>query len=257
VRVRVRFAKTGKLRFISAIDLGRVWERALRKADLPIAYSEGFSPHPKLSFGDALPLGFASVAEFAELTFGGPIDIVRMIGRVNQSFPDGMAVLDAVEVGEGDRRLGKLLQASLWGLDYRTPAGLAVAVAALPDDAPLLVQRERKGEPVTTDLRRPLAGIAVHGQQIRAVLRHPGFTPGEEDGDVPPRADDLHSLLGLLEPPTLITRLAQGQVSTTIPGVDDALRDTTEPLVPGAVSDDASAPAASAQSPAIHEEHAP
>jgi radical SAM-linked protein len=47
LRIRARYGKTGKLRFVSAIDLGRLWERALRKADLPIAYSEGFSPHPR------------------------------------------------------------------------------------------------------------------------------------------------------------------------------------------------------------------
>ena len=59
MRLRVRYRKQGRLRFIGAIDVGRVWERALRRADLPIAYSEGFSPHPKVSFTDALPLGYA------------------------------------------------------------------------------------------------------------------------------------------------------------------------------------------------------
>src|SRR5690606_33621749 len=58
MRVRARYAKEGRLRFGSAIDLGRIWERALRKADLPIGYSEGFTPHPKVSFPDALPLGY-------------------------------------------------------------------------------------------------------------------------------------------------------------------------------------------------------
>ncbi|HUG86185.1 MAG TPA: TIGR03936 family radical SAM-associated protein [Euzebya sp.] len=234
MRVRVRFAKTGKLRFISAIDLGRVWERALRKADLPIAYSEGFSPHPKVSFGDALPLGYASLAEFAELTFGGDMDLHVICQRVNRAFPTGLEVLDARVSGDGDRRLGKLLQASLWTLDYASGDGLAAAVAALPDPGPLLVQRERKGETITTDLRPPLAGIAAHGAQIRVILRHPGFIPDHPEGGAAPRADDIHTILGLAHPPTLITRLAQGRVSPTIPGVDDALRDTTEPLVPGA-----------------------
>ncbi|CAN5353816.1 TIGR03936 family radical SAM-associated protein [soil metagenome] len=234
MRTRVRFGKTGKLRFISAIDLGRVWERALRKANLPIAYSEGFSPHPKVSFGDALPLGYASVAEFAELTFGGPLDLDVMRTRLNAAFPAGLEVLDAVECGEGERRLGKLLQASLWTLDYPTADGLADAIAALPADGPLLVERERKGEMITADLRPPLAGIAAHGNQIRAVIRHPGFIPDIPEGGSAPRADDIHTALGLTHRPTLITRLAQGRVSPTTAGVDDALRDTTEPLVPGA-----------------------
>ncbi len=232
MRVRVRFAKAGKLRFISAIDLGRVWERALRKADLPIAYSEGFSPHPKVSFGDALPLGYASTAEFAELTFGGTLDLDVMTARLNASFPTGLEVLDAMEFVEGGKRLGKLLQASLWTLDYPSAEGLEAAVAALPADGPLPVERERKGEMVTADLRPPLAGIAAAGTQIRAIVRHPGFIPGASEGGVAVRADDIHTALGISQRPTLITRLAQGQVADTIPGVTDALRDTVEPLWP-------------------------
>jgi radical SAM-linked protein len=236
VRARVRVAKAGKLRFISAIDLGRVWERALRKADLAIAYSEGFSPHPKVSFGDALPLGYASVAEFAELTFTGPVDLPDMAMRLNAAFPEGLEVLDAVETGEGDRRLGKLLQASLWTIDYPSADGVAEAVAALPPDGPLEVQRDRKGEMVTTDLRPPLVGIAAVGAQVRAVVRHPGFIPDTDPSGAAVRAEDIHAVLGIDQRPALITRLAQGLAVTDPPGVADALRDTAVALVPGPVA---------------------
>ncbi|MGI9016166.1 MAG: TIGR03936 family radical SAM-associated protein [Euzebya sp.] len=236
MRVRVKFAKAGKLRFISAIDLGRVWERALRKADLPIAFSEGFSPHPKISFGDALPLGFASVAEFAELAFGGPVNLADMTTRLNRAFPEGIDVLDAVEVGEGARRLGKLLQASMWVLEYSDTAVATDAVAALPPDGPLLVQRDRKGELVTADLRPPLAGIAVVDGRVRAIIRHPGFIPDTPEGGVAVRADDIHTALGLSDPPTVITRVAQGRVADHTAGVLDALRDSIEPLRPDSSS---------------------
>ena len=73
-RLRVRYTKLGRVRFLSARDLTSVWERALRRAELPIAYSEGFSPHPKVSFPDALPVGYASTGEYAELTFAAEID---------------------------------------------------------------------------------------------------------------------------------------------------------------------------------------
>lgn len=237
MRVRVRFAKAGKLRFISAIDLGRVWERALRKADLPIAYSEGFSPHPKVSFGDALPLGFASTAEFCELTFAGPVDLADMAARLDAAFPDGIAVVDAVEAVEGDMRLGKLLQASLWELTYPSPEGLVEAVDALPADGPLPVQRMKKDELVTADLRPALVGIVADGARVRATVRHPGFIPGDHvaggSGGAAVRADDIHTLLGLDAPPTVITRLVQGRVDDSTAGVADALRGTVEPLRPG------------------------
>jgi radical SAM-linked protein len=240
VRVRVRFAKAGKLRFISAIDLGRVWERALRKAALPIAYSEGFSPHPKVGFGDALPLGYASAAEFAELTFTGPVDPADVAARLDAAFPPGLSILDAVESLDGDVRLGRLLQASLWALDYPDAFGVADAVAALPAEGPLEVRRDRKGELVTVDLRPALLGLVAEGAQVRAVVHHPGALDqgGRPSADGPTaavRAEDLHAVLGLPRPPVLITRLAQGRATTTPPGVADALRDTTTPLAAAAV----------------------
>ena len=66
-RLRVRFAKHGKVRFTSHRDVARVWERALRRVALPVAYSEGFSPRPRLSFGLALPTGCASVGEYLDI----------------------------------------------------------------------------------------------------------------------------------------------------------------------------------------------
>ena len=66
-RVRFRYSKAGKVRFCSHRDLARVWERALRRARLPVAYSEGFSPRPKLSFGLALSTGYESVAEYVDV----------------------------------------------------------------------------------------------------------------------------------------------------------------------------------------------
>lgn len=241
VRVRVRFAKTGKVRFISAIDLGRVWERALRKADLPIAYSEGFHPHPKVSFGDALPLGLASTAEFAELVFAGPIPLSDMTVALNGAFPDGIDVLDAVEVGEGQRRLGKLLQASLWSLRYRDADGLDCAAARLAGDAPLMVQRRRKQQVETIDIRPALAAVAVAGDELRAITHHPGFVPPDrlaaDDANGPSvRPDDIHSASGHPAAPVLITRIAQGRAAlggdpTDPVGIDDALRGTRTPLL--------------------------
>ncbi|MBA2529831.1 MAG: DUF2344 domain-containing protein, partial [Euzebyales bacterium] len=129
-RIRLRYAKAGKARFISAIDLGRVWARALRRADLPIAYSEGFSPHPKVSFPDALPLGYASTGEYAELTFAAPIPVAPGMAALDAAFPDGIRVLTAVAVADGDPKLASLLRASAWDLDYPDGAVLPHAVAA-------------------------------------------------------------------------------------------------------------------------------
>lgn len=221
MRVRARYAKSGKLRFISAIDLGRVWERSLRLADLPIAYSEGFSPHPKVSFPDALPLGYASTGEYAELTFAAPVVVDTAVKALNSAFPAGLEVLQAVPVADGDPKLAKLLQASTWDLRYEDvadPTHLLDAVAALRAADEILVERQRKGEPVTVDMRPAVAEISASptppGVTVRVTLHHVDHLPP----GAPPvalRPSEVHAGLEAVRPglpdPALISRLAQGR----------------------------------------------
>jgi radical SAM-linked protein len=218
-KIRGRYTKTGKLRFVSAIDLGRIWERALRRADLPIAYSEGFTPHPKVSFPDALPLGYASTGEYVELTFAVPVDVERLTATVNPAFPDGIALISAVAVPAGKSRLAKLLRASLWQLDYpqaAAPAGLAQALSAAMAADRLRVERERKGEVSTVDLRPTIHDLFQTDRTVRAVLHHsePQCRPSELH-------QALAGLVGGLPEPSLVTRVAQGQPADS--GLSEAL----------------------------------
>lgn len=210
MRVRARYAKAGKLRFVSAIDLGRIWERALRKANLPIAYSEGFTPHPKVSFPDALTLGYASIGEYVELTFAGRIDLPHAIEAFNRTAPEGLTVLSAAEVGDGAPRLGKWLRASAWDLRYSEgdAVELTNAVSALAHADRLPVERDRKGEVTRHDLRPALHGIASRELVVRAILHHT---------QPPMRPSEVHQALrtvtspGAVSEPRLVIRIAQGQ----------------------------------------------
>lgn len=229
MRVRVRYAKTGKVRFVSAIDMGRIWERALRRADLPIAYSEGYSPHPKVSFPDALPLGYASTGEYAELTFAGPFDLPPAVAALNDALPTGMDLLAARVVADGDPRLSRWLRASVW--DLAVDGVDAAALQALADDLDgadeIVVERDRKGEITPTDIRPSLVSIASAGHLVRAVLTHvePPTRPSELllalTGAARRRLSDLPEL-------ALATRVAQGH--PTDDGVTEALTGT---FVPG------------------------
>jgi radical SAM-linked protein len=232
-RVRARYAKTGKLRFVSAIDLGRVWERSLRRADLPIAYSEGFSPHPKVSFPDALPLGYASTGEYVELIFAGPVEVAPAMAALNAAFPAGARILDAVPVEEGAPKLSKWLRASLWHLQYPAavdPTVLARAVDAARAADALPVDRERKGDVIRVDLRPALHDISSDGHQVAAVLHHV---------EPPVRPTEVHLALAAalgapvvdLEDPALVTRVAQGAPAPG--GLTEALSGTLLPTVSG------------------------
>ncbi len=225
-RIRVRYSKTGKLRFISAIDLGRIWERSLRRAQLPIAYSEGFSPHPKVSFTDALPLGYASTGEYAELTFAGPIPLQPAITALNAAFPEGIAVRRAVAVADGDPKLATWLLASCWDVAYPTGADLTAAVAATGQAESLPIARERKGEPVTVDLRPAIHQISVHGARVRVTLHHLQVPVRPTEVDLALRSTDP-----ALPPPALVVRVAQGR--PVAEGLVEALSgELIEPLHP-------------------------
>lgn len=128
-RYRIRWTKQGRVRFVSARDLSAVWERALRRADLPIAYSEGFSPHAKVSFPDALSVGYTSTGEYAELTFVAPLQAERDLAALSAALPDGMDITTYLEVPDGAPKLAKMLPATLWEL--RWPAVDAAELSAL------------------------------------------------------------------------------------------------------------------------------
>src|ERR671916_1933659 len=95
-RVRLRFAKRGRLRFLSHRDVARSFERAVRRAGVPVSYSHGFSPHPRLSWIGAAPTGAASEAEYLEIGLTRPVDPGELAAALDAALPDGLDVLAAV-----------------------------------------------------------------------------------------------------------------------------------------------------------------
>ena len=99
----VRYAKRGKMRFASHRDVARAFERGVRKAGLPIAYSAGFTPHPKISYPGGAPTGVASEAEYLSLALTERQAETQVGQRLNAALPDGIDVIDVTEdaVGAG------------------------------------------------------------------------------------------------------------------------------------------------------------
>lgn len=253
-RIRVRWTKRGRVKYVSARDLSSVWERALRRADLPIAYSEGFTPHAKVSFPDALPVGYASTGEYAELTFAAPIVPERDLARLSRALPEGMDVLTYLEVPDGAPKLARMLRATLWELVW--PAVDAAELTelltargrALRSAGHVEVIRHRPDGDRTIDVRPavlllaaatrhadPSSGDGAH-TVLRAVLRNDGPTVRPTDllsalggdGGCTPGAgapDDVD-----IAAPTRITRVAQGEASDA--GLREALTGELEHLVP-------------------------
>ncbi len=100
MRVRITFSKQGALRYTGHLDLHKLWERAARRADLPLSYSQGFHPQPRISLAAALPLGFSSRAEVMDIRLNGDLALEEISARLKENLPAGMQVLKLENVDE-------------------------------------------------------------------------------------------------------------------------------------------------------------
>ena len=224
-KLRVRYAKRGRLRFSSTRDFQRALERALRRAGVPMAFSAGFHPHPKVSYANAAPTGTASEAEYFEISVTERVDPQSVRRALDEALPEGLDVLEVVEATPG--ALADRLQASDWVLDF---AGVPVEQLQRAADTFLAQERAEvtrmfKTGAKTFDVRAAVVSLVAQQSRrpgcaiLRVVVRH--ATPAV-------RPDDILTALRAatdLEPPTppLVTRLAQGPLQTATAGVADPL----------------------------------
>jgi radical SAM-linked protein len=92
MRIRILFAKTEAMRFTGHLDLHKAWERTFRRAGLPLAYTQGFSPHPRLNLASALPLGFTGEAELLDAWLETELRVDLILNKLNQSCPPGIQI---------------------------------------------------------------------------------------------------------------------------------------------------------------------
>lgn len=107
--IRVRFTKTGYLKFLSHLDLVRLFTRSFSKAELPVKFTEGFNPHPRFSIGNPLSLGIESTAEYMEIEFTEEINPEMVMSRLNEVLPEGIKIIEAVE-SDGKASLTSLIR---------------------------------------------------------------------------------------------------------------------------------------------------
>jgi radical SAM-linked protein len=222
-RLRVRYAKRGRLRFTSHRDFSRAFERAVFRARLPMAYSSGFNPHPRISYAGAAPTGSASEAEYLELALAEVVDPAAVHAALDEVMPDGLDIVEVVEApGKG---LTDLLQASRWRIALPVPVAEAEAAATafLAEDEVLVHRMTKKGMR-DFDSRAAVLSLVVapdeQGARLDLVLRH--LEPAVRPDDVLSGLASLHGL-DLVGVP-LLTRLAQGPLDPETGEIGDPLR---------------------------------
>ena len=221
-RIRLRYAKRGPLRFTSHRDFARAFERALRRAAVPIAFSQGFTPHPKISYASAAPTGVGSEAEYLEIGLQAEVDPGQLRVALDAALSPGLDILDAVIAGPGS--LADRIDASHWRLELPgvEPEVAEKAVAAFLGAAEVLVERMTKQGRRSFDARvavtrcvvadapdLPSEAVAVPCAIIDLVVRQ--VTPAVRPDDV---LSGLRVVAGLEPPvPPRVTRLAQGMLT--------------------------------------------
>ena len=164
-RIRIRFTETGKVRFVSHRDVARLFERALRKLRLPVAYSEGFSPRPKLSFGLALTVAHESEAEYLDVELTEPPDVDGLPEALSAALPVGLDVVGVAELEPGADSLQQAILSCNWRIEVlgAPPARVAAAVADALAASELPLERVRKGKTAVTDVRPAILELEVVG----------------------------------------------------------------------------------------------
>lgn len=175
--VRLRYAKCGKVRFLGHRDVARVLERAFRVAQLPLAFTEGFSPRPKVSFGLALPIGYESVAEYLDVQLTGAVDLDVLPASLTAALPDGLAVTGAGALADRAPALQEAVTSVVWSVGVRGADGEPLDQPALSDlvagalaSATLPTVRRRKGREEVEDVRPVIRSIDVDGTTLTMEL---------------------------------------------------------------------------------------
>ena len=216
-RLRIRYAKRGRLRFASHRDLARALEGALRRAGVPMEFSAGFSPHPKISYVGAAPTGAASEAEYLEIGLAEARDPEAVRAALDAALPEDVAVLECVEAVAGTGSLAERIDASVWRVELPGVglADLAPAVDRFLGSDVVTVAKRTKNGLRDVDARAAVTSAAA-GEEAGCAILHVvvrQVTPAVRPDDV---LAALAAVADLRPPlPPRAVRAAQGRLDDT------------------------------------------
>jgi radical SAM-linked protein len=173
-RFRITFAKKSQVKYISHLDTVLAWERALRRAQIPLAYSQGFNPRPKIQVASGLPLGTTGSAEILDIIVTDPVDPAAALARIAASLPDGLAIRSIDAVPLKTPSLQSLLRRANYRVTVETElssAELVRRIETLLNADKVIQTRRRKRRNEEFDLRPWLHALRLEAvQDGQAVL---------------------------------------------------------------------------------------
>ena len=181
-RLRLTFAKKREIKYIAHLDLVLVWERALRRAQIPLAYSEGFNPRPKIQFASGLPLGTAGSAEIVDIIVTKPIDPDKALNRIKATLPPGVDIHTIEEVPLKSPALQPLVRQAEYQVVVETAlsaAELNQRIEAILTADKLIQTRQRKKQLEEIDLRPWLYELRLESMAANQAHLHMRLTAGQ------------------------------------------------------------------------------
>lgn len=206
--MRLTFSTAKTLAYVSVLDLGRLWERALRRAGIPLRYSQGFNPRPKLQFAAPLPTGCGSEAEWLDIWLETPWDAAAIAAALEGQLPPDLRVVRVEAAPENAPALSEQLEAVTYRVLLRevNAAAVEAACAALLEEETALRPKRGRRSRQHYDLRQLIEALAIEPapapwslalvMQLRAQAGATG------------RPDEVLSALGFEDAPRRCTRTA-------------------------------------------------
>jgi radical SAM-linked protein len=206
-RYRITFTRDKTIRFVGHLDLAKTWERVLRRADLPLAYSQGFHPLPKITFASALPVGCTSEAEVMDVVLAEQLDPLEVMRRLSLALPSGMTVTSVVEAPLQSPALQATLRWAEYLMTIETDEtrdqvqSRLSALLAMPS-----LVRERRGK--SYDLRPLVLSLSVESAQPSSIQVAVRLLADANAGTG--RPDEVLAALGWADAPAHIHRRQLG-----------------------------------------------
>jgi len=171
-RIRVRFEKTGRMRFLSHLEQQTLFIRAVGRAGIPIRYSQGYHPHPKFSFATALSVGVESHAEYMDFEVDSGFSAAQLQEALNGTLPEGMRIIEAAEIPMRSPSLSVIMERVRYRVTLPEPLAVALPekVAAYLALESFPLRREKRGKVVEFDLRHETYELSSAGCVLEMVV---------------------------------------------------------------------------------------
>ncbi len=170
MKLLLRLEKGEKVKYISHLDMQRLFQRALRRAKLPCAYSQGFNPHMLVSFACALPVGVCSKAEYAEVVLERFVPPTECMARLNEVLPDGVKILNACEPKDTDPTVGSVIALAEYSFMLKDSGSVQDKLDSMLKKEEILIEKKTKKGFATVNVRNMIHSVKQKDNMLYATL---------------------------------------------------------------------------------------